>query len=128
MLISEFCRRTGIARETVRFYVRLGLLHPEQSSKGGRNPYLTFDEEDVRSAEVVRVGQAIGLSLKEIAALREKRRSGKLSSQDSIDLMKAQLAKLDAKAIEIDQLRSYVRAKIEWQEKGEKGPAPQLFR
>ncbi len=26
MLISEFCRRTGLARETVRYYVRMSLL------------------------------------------------------------------------------------------------------
>jgi hypothetical protein len=38
MLISEFVRRTGLARETVRYYVRFGLLQPQATQKGGRHP------------------------------------------------------------------------------------------
>jgi hypothetical protein len=30
------------------------------------------------------------------------------------------------KAIELEKLRAYVRAKIDWQEHGEKGPEPTL--
>jgi MerR family copper efflux transcriptional regulator len=44
MLISEFVRRTGLARETVRYYVRFGLLQPQATQKGGRHPYLMFTE------------------------------------------------------------------------------------
>jgi hypothetical protein len=41
-------------------------------------------------------------------------------------MMRAQLVQLDAKAIELEGLRMYVRAKIDWQERGEKGPATTL--
>ncbi len=34
MLISEFARTSGLSRDTVRFYVRLGLLRPETNGKG----------------------------------------------------------------------------------------------
>jgi MerR family copper efflux transcriptional regulator len=126
MLISEFARITGLSRETVHFYVRLGLFHPKTTQKGGRHPYLFFGQEDSRSAELIRVGQALGLSLKEIAGLMEKRRKGTLSRAQRVELMKAQLTDLDAKAAGLDRLRAYVRAKIDWQEKGEKGPEPRL--
>jgi hypothetical protein len=43
-----------------------------------------------------------------------------------IVMLKAQLAKLDIKAIELEKLRAYVRAKIDWQEHGEKEPEPTL--
>ncbi|WP_206998568.1 MerR family DNA-binding transcriptional regulator [Trinickia mobilis] len=39
MLISELARETGLSRETVRFYVRLGLLLPQTTEKGGRQVY-----------------------------------------------------------------------------------------
>jgi MerR family copper efflux transcriptional regulator len=126
MLISEFALKTGLSRETVRFYVRLSLLHPQTTLKGGSNPYQLFRQEDLATAELIRVGQALGLSLKEIAVLMEKRRKGKLPLKGRIVMMKAQLARLDNKAIELERLRAYVRAKIKWQEQGEKGSEPTL--
>ncbi len=43
MLISEFARATGLSRDTVRFYVRLGLLQTQATEKrGGRRPYQVF--------------------------------------------------------------------------------------
>jgi MerR family transcriptional regulator, copper efflux regulator len=126
MLISEFVRRTGFARETVRYYVRFGLLQPQTTQKGGRHPYLQFTEDDVRSADVIRVGQALGLSLREIGELRKARRSGDLPRGKRIALMKEQLARLEAKAAELERLKTYVRAKIAWQQGGEKGDEPVL--
>jgi DNA-binding transcriptional MerR regulator len=126
MMISEFSRRTGLARETVRYYVRMALLRPCASSKGGRNPYLIFTEADVHTVEAIRVGQALGLSLHEIAELRGERRKGKLGLEQRILLMKDQLAKLEAKSAELERLKAYVRAKIIWQEEGEQGEEPGL--
>jgi MerR family transcriptional regulator, copper efflux regulator len=126
MLISEFCRRTGLGRETVRYYVKLGLLHPEASRKGGRNPYLMFTPDDLRGADVIRAGQAIGLSLREIARLRDARRRGDLPLPQRLALMKDQLARLEAKSAELDRLKAYVRAKIMWQEAGEAEREPTL--
>jgi MerR family transcriptional regulator, copper efflux regulator len=126
MLISEFARRTGFARETVRYYVRLGLFQPDTTQKGGRHPYLMFTDEDVRSADIIRVSQALGLSLREIAELREARRKGDLPLKKRVALMKDQLARLEAKSVELEKLKIYVRAKIAWQERGEKGDEPML--
>ena len=55
MQISEFSRRTGLSRDTVRFYVRLGLLKPKTSAKGGSNPYQLFSDDDLQLAEVIRI-------------------------------------------------------------------------
>lgn len=128
MLISEFVRRTGLGRETVRYYVRFGLLQPQATQKGGRHPYLMFTEEDVHSADVIRVGQALGLSLREIVELRKARRSGNLPRKKRIALMQDQLAQLEAKSAWLEKLKGYVRAKIRWQQGGEKGDEPTLSR
>ena len=126
MLISEFVRRTGLAGETVRYYVRFGLLQPQATNKGGSHPYLMFTNDDVHSADVIRVGQALGLSLREIAELRKARRSGDLPRKKRIALMKDQLARLEVKSAELERLKTYVRAKIIWQQGGEKGDEPTL--
>lgn len=56
----------------------------------------------------------------------EKRRKGKLPLKGRTAMLRGQLAKLDVKAIELEKLRVYVRAKIDWQEHAETGREPTL--
>ena len=124
MLISDFARLTGLTRDTVRFYARLGLLRPQTNGKGGRHPYSVFTDEDVRAVEVIRISQSLGMSLKEIAAFNEERRAGHLTCERRVEIMSAQLVSLKAKATELETMISYVRAKIDWLKGGQQGPEP----
>ena len=124
MLISDFARLTGLTRDTVRFYARLGLLRPQTNGKGGRHPYSVFTDKDVRAAEVIRISQSLGMSLKEIAAFNEERREGHLTSERRVEIMSAQLVRLEAKATELEMMKSYVRAKIDWLTRGKQGRQP----
>jgi len=126
MLISEFARVTGLTRDTVRFYARLGLLKPQTSGKGGRHPYSIFTEKDVQIAEVIRISQSLGMSLKEIAAFAEERRKGRLTSERRAEIMSAQLVSLEAKATELEVMISYVHAKIDYLKGGQRGPEPKF--
>ncbi len=114
MLISDFARRTGLTRETVRFYARLGLLRPTTNGKGGRHPYQSFTAEDIQAAEVIRVGQSLGLSLKEIAALDTERRENGIAPERRIQILRDQLGRLEAKATELESITRFLRAKIDW--------------
>ena len=69
MLISEFARATELSRDTVRFYVRRGLLKPLAGNKGGSNPYQVFTHEHVQTARAIRMAQSLGFSLREIREL-----------------------------------------------------------
>jgi MerR family transcriptional regulator, copper efflux regulator len=124
MLISEFARITGLTRDTVRFYARLGLLQPQTNGKGGRHPYSVFTDKDIQAAEVIRISQSLGMTLKEIAAFNEERRKGRLTSERRIEIMSAQLVSLEAKATELEVMISYVRAKIDYLKGGQQGPEP----
>ncbi|MEA3174083.1 MAG: MerR family transcriptional regulator, copper efflux regulator, partial [Gammaproteobacteria bacterium] len=110
--------------DTVRFYARLGLLQPQTNGKGGRHPYSVFTDEDVRAAEVIRISQSLGMSLKEIAAFNEERRGGHLTSERRVEIMSAQLVRLESKATELETMISYVRAKIDFLMGSQRGPEP----
>jgi MerR family copper efflux transcriptional regulator len=125
VLISEFARATGLTSDTVRFYVRLGLLRPGASAKGGQHAYQVFTEDDVRAAKVVRLSQAAGLSLKEIAALGAERRAGRMTSGRKIEIVSAQIDRLEAKAAEIGAMADFLRAKRSWLANDEKGAQPE---
>jgi MerR family transcriptional regulator, copper efflux regulator len=124
MLISEFARVTGLPRDTVRFYARLGLLQPKTNGKGGRHPYSAFSDKDIQAAGVIRIAQSLGMSLKEISAFTEERRKGRLTSARRAEIMSAQLVSIEAKATELEVMISYVRAKIHWLKGDEQGPEP----
>ena len=124
MLISDFARVTGLTRDTVRFYARLGLLRPTTNGKGGRHPYSVFTDEDVRAAEVIRISQSLGMSLKEIAAFNQERRDGHLTRERRVEIMSTQLVRLEAKATELETMISYVRAKIDWLTRRKQGRQP----
>ena len=68
----------------------------------------------VRAADVIRISQSLGMSLKEIAAFNEERREGHLTSERRVEIMSAQLVSLEAKATELEMMIRYVRAKIDW--------------
>lgn len=124
MLISEFARAAGLTTDTVRFYIRRGLLAPETNGKGGRNPYQVFAAEHLRTARIIRFAQSLGMSLKEIAAIGEEYRSGGITRERSIAIMGAQLDRLEQKAAELEAMAGYLRAKLAWLKGGEHGPEP----
>ena len=100
---------------------------PEANGKGGRNPYQVFTQDHVRAVNYIRLGQSLGMSLKEIALIGEEyARDGGISTARTIEIMSAQLGRLEQKAAEIDSMVRYVRAKLAWLKGGSNGPEPNI--
>jgi MerR family transcriptional regulator, copper efflux regulator len=127
MLISQFARRAGLSTDTVRYYVRLGLLRPESNGKGGARPYQIFTAEHLLAARIIRTAQSLGMSLKEISAISQERRSGGMNKDRSIQVLRAQLDRLESKAAELTAMKAYLLAKIDWLVGDEAGPPPELL-
>lgn len=124
MLISEFARATNLTPDTIRFYVKRGLITPETGRKGGRNPYQIFTDAHVQEARIIRMAQSLGMSLKEISAIGEEYRAGKIDRVRSIEIMQMQLDRLEEKEAELRAMGAYLRAKLVWLHGGERGPEP----
>ncbi len=126
MLISEFARITGLSSDSVRFYVRLGLLEPEIGTKGGRHPYKVFTAAHVEIARIIRMAQSLGFSLKEISALGAEHRSGKMTRERSAEIMSEQLGRLEEKAAHLNAMTAYLRAKVDWLRHDDGTPEPRF--
>ena len=124
MLISEFARRAELSTDTVRFYVRKGLLAPGTGMKGGSKPYQIFSDQDLEAARMIRMAQGLGFSLREIAALAAEYNAGRMTPERSLELMRIQLARLEEKAAQIGAMVTYTRAKVAWLEAGQRGAEP----
>lgn len=125
MLIREFCRATGLGRDTVRYYVKRGLLTPAVGA-GGSNRYQRFDDAQVERARLIRTAQGLGFTLRQIAALGEQYERGALAAPERARVLREHLAELDARAEGLRGMREYLAAKLTWVEGGETGPPPRL--
>jgi MerR family transcriptional regulator, copper efflux regulator len=126
MLISEFSKATGLPTDTIRFYVRKGLLQPERGSKGGANPYQIFRTNDVTTARMIRLQQALGYSLREIAALHAEYRSGATSPKRTAAILRRQIGRLEQKQADIETALNFLRGKLDWIAAGQPHPPPTL--
>ncbi|MGU3575454.1 MerR family transcriptional regulator [Brucellaceae bacterium C25G] len=124
MLIGEFALRAGLSQDTVRFYVRKGLLKPQSGLKGGRNPYQIFNERDVSTALMIRFAQSLGMSLREIADVARELFDNGLTAEREIEIIDSQLEKLEQKAADLVKLINYLTIKRDWMRHGKSGKEP----
>jgi DNA-binding transcriptional MerR regulator len=108
----------------VRFYVRRGLLKPVAGRKGGSNPYQVFTDEHVQMARMIRMGQSLGFSLREIVALNVEYQARRITPSRGAEILQRQLLRLAEKAAHVDAMMRYIRAKLAWLETGGKGLEP----
>jgi DNA-binding transcriptional MerR regulator len=126
MQISEFSREAGLTPDTVRFYIRRGLLMPETGMRGGSNPYQIFTKQHVEAARLIRLAQSLGFTLREIATIATQLGAEGLTHERKIELLRERLDELERKAATINRMTTYLRAKVAWMEGGERGPEPTL--
>ncbi len=124
MLISEFARTTELSVDTIRFYIRKGLIKPHVTAMGGSRPYQMFKSEHVQIVRMVRVAQALGFSIKEISALNKEYKASAIDPTRGIKIMQMQIAKLEEKKKQLSTMVKYMRAKIAWLQGGKIGPEP----
>ena len=123
MLIKQFCEATGRPRDTVRFYVKRGLLTPEIGCRPG-NRYQVFDAAQVERAKLIKTAQRLGFSLKQIADLGERYDAEEIGSEAKKAVLRAQIDDIAKHEREFRQMRKYLSAKLSWVEDGETGLPP----
>lgn len=123
-MISAFARASGLPVDTVRFYVRRGLLHPETGQKGGSRPYQIFSPLDLERARIIRAGQALGLSLEEIGAFLKKRTFVGAEDDHLLAFLADQRRRLTGRVAELQKLIAFVDAKMDWLRDPDAGAPP----
>jgi MerR family transcriptional regulator, copper efflux regulator len=122
MQISEFAHAVGLSTDTVRFYIKQGLLTPQM----GTNRYQVFDDDDIEAARLINVGQLLGITLRELALFRKECETVGISNQRLIEILNDRLVALNERAAEIKILTDYVERKIAWLKSTEQLPEPFL--
>ena len=66
MTVGEVVRRTGLSRETLRYYERAGLLEPRRNAGNG---YRVFDHNDLERLEFILRTKTAGFTIRQIRDL-----------------------------------------------------------
>ena len=69
MKVREIANRAGVDAHVVRFYTRIGLLHPDRDPHSG---YRQYRQSDIRLLRFIHQAQSLGYTLKEIAQILEE--------------------------------------------------------
>ena len=70
--IAEAARATGVSKQTIEYYVMLGLVTPINEPRGSRRRF--FDDKLVRRIRLIRELNATGYTLREIRQTWLRRR------------------------------------------------------
>jgi MerR family copper efflux transcriptional regulator len=123
MLIAEFAKSTGLPRDTVRYYEKLGLLRPVMA-EGTGNTYRHYENSDVERAVLIRLGQALGFTLREIKELMLQMESDRLTDAIKINVMEQKLQDIDKRIRGLNEVKRYFKAKVQWVKTGGQGEPP----
>jgi len=94
MRIGDLAKRSGVSRDTIRFYERRGLIC--SAPEGGGNSYRAYPDEALLTLEWIREAQVAGLTLDDLVTLMTQ-----LDAHDGDEDFDG-LAFLDAKIAEVE--------------------------
>lgn len=100
--ITELSQRSGVPASALRFYESLGLIESERTSGNHRR----YPRAILRRVSVIRVAQALGLSLQEISAALAALPEGRTPTPEDWEAMAAAWGQdLDARIAQLQKLR-----------------------
>ncbi|WP_340558740.1 MerR family transcriptional regulator [Streptomyces sp. GSL17-111] len=108
MRIGELAARTGLTKDTVRFYEKTGLV----SSSRLPNGYRDFPPEAETWLHYVRTAQSLGFSLAEIARTGEELRDAPDEAEALSALLEEKIHLIDARVAELNALRAELATRV----------------
>lgn len=112
--VSQVAERTGVTAETIRYYTRIGLLHPGRDEHNG---YRYFSTEDIELVEFVRKAQALGLSIKQIREVLGMVEAGRSPCGRVEELVSSRLEEIAEQIVNLENMKRRLESALEtWRE------------
>ncbi|MFE5210375.1 MerR family transcriptional regulator [Streptomyces sp. NPDC056600] len=108
MRIGELAARSGLSRDAIRFYEKIGLVSGQRLANG----YRDFPPETVPWLQYVRTAQTLGFSLAEIARTGEQLRDAPDTAEALSALFEEKIAVVDARMAELAALRAELEDRV----------------
>ena len=112
MLIGELSKRTGLTKDTIRFYQKMGLVITSDRQAGTRL-YKEFNEEMMQRLLLINQAKALGFTLNEIRQLVEEWGTpSAIPESEQIRIVERKLEEISQKMHQLAEIQSYLAAKL----------------
>jgi DNA-binding transcriptional MerR regulator len=102
MQIGELSRKTGISRDTIRFYEKLGII---QSTRSPGNQYREYPEEMVENIQTLVCAKRLGFTLTELKHLANLFYGNTLSIEQIKKSFEQKIEEIDRKISELKSIK-----------------------
>jgi DNA-binding transcriptional MerR regulator len=108
--IQEVTKATGLSAHTLRYYERIGLIHPIEREENTRRRYTA---DDVGWIDFLLKLRATGMSIKDMQKYAELQRRGDETLPERVKMLKALQANVEARMSELNEHLKLVCYKID---------------
>jgi DNA-binding transcriptional MerR regulator len=110
LTIQEVSEATGLSAHTLRYYERIGLIHPIEREENTRRLYT---EDDIGWIDFLLKLRATGMSIKEMQTYAELQRQGDQTLPQRVEMLKSLRENVEARMSVLDEHLKLICYKIE---------------
>ncbi|MGX5010000.1 MerR family transcriptional regulator [Enterobacter asburiae] len=111
MRIGELCAKTGLSKETVRYYERQGLLENIPQPNRSNN-YKVYSAVDLQRLNMIKHAKMLGFTLAEISEVLAVWVDDKFTAEQKRDSLQRKLQQLEEKEAALIELRARIKNAI----------------
>lgn len=112
MLIGELAQKTGLTRDTIRFYEKLGLISASDRPAGTR-VYKEFSENTMERLLLIHQAKTLGFTLSEIKQLLQAWGDhSKIPKSEQVRIVERKIEEISQKRHQLAEIESYLTAKL----------------
>ena len=114
LTIQEVSRATGLSSHTLRYYERIGLIHPINREENTRRCYTA---DDVGWIDFLLKLRAIGMSIRDMQRYAELQRQGDTTLPERVEMLKSLRDKVESHIEEMNEHLKLIYYKIDCYQK-----------
>lgn len=125
MKVNQLAQNLGITGDTVRYYTRIGYLHPVRNKSNG---YKEYSEKDERRLRFILSARQLGFTVEDIGRIIEMAEKGNTPCPMVRRIIDQRLLETERQFSETMALRKRMQAAIDvWQHKPDKAPTGDMI-
>lgn len=110
LTIQEVSQATGLSTHTLRYYERIGLIHPIEREENTRRLYT---DDDIGWIDFLLKLRATGMSIKEMQKYAELQRQGDQTLPQRVEMLESLRGKVETRMSELNEHLKLICYKIE---------------
>ncbi len=111
LTIKQVAEATGLSVHTLRYYERVGLIHP--IDRAG-NSHRRYTQEDIGWIQFLMKLRATGMSIQDMQVYAQLQRQGDLTLTNRIDMLKTLQHDVEVHIAQLNDHLNIIRYKIEF--------------